>query len=72
MKPSLLFGLGVEIDHNIGSKTLLTEISKLGYTVCFDEVKRYKHSVSMGENHKPDHIKDGFTQFGADNVDHKH
>ena len=37
--PPLLFGLGVEIDHVIGSKTLLTEISKLGCTISYDEDK---------------------------------
>ena len=40
--PPLLFGLGVEIEHAIGSKTLLTEISNLGYAISYDEAKRYK------------------------------
>ena len=40
--PPLLFGLGVEIDHAIGSKALLTEISKLGYAISYDDVERYK------------------------------
>ena len=40
--PLLLFGLGVEIDRAIGSKTMLTEISKLGYAISYDELKRYK------------------------------
>ena len=51
-------------------KTLLTEISKLGYAISYDEVKRYKQLVSMDEDHKLDHIKDGFTHFVVDNVDH--
>ena len=45
--PPLLFGLGVEVDHAIGSKTLLTELYKLGYSISYDEVKRYKQSVVM-------------------------
>ena len=49
---------------------LLTEISKLGYANSYDEVKRYKLSVLMDEDHKLDHIKDGFTQFVADNIDY--
>ena len=65
-----LFELGVENDHGIGSKTLLTEISKLGYAVSYDEVNQYKLSVSIDEDHKLDQIKDGFTHFVADNVDH--
>ena len=68
--PPLLFGLGVAIDHAIGSKSLLTETSKLGYAISYDEVKRYKQSVLMDEEHKLDHLKDGFTQFVADNADH--
>ena len=67
---SFLFGLGVENNHGIGSKTLLTEISKLGYAISCDEVKRYKQSVSMDEDHKLDHIKDAFTHFVVDNVDY--
>ena len=39
--PSLLFGLGVEVDHVIGSKTLLIELAKLGYSVSYNEVQRY-------------------------------
>ena len=66
----LLFGLGVEIDHAIGSKTLLTETSKLVYAIPYDEVKRYKQSVLIDADHKLDHIKDGFTQFVAYNMDH--
>ena len=75
MKPNsvilpLLFGLSVAIDHAIGSKTLLTEISKLGYAISYDEVKRYKQSALMDEDHKLDHLNDVFTQFVVDNVDH--
>ena len=70
VKLPLLFGLGVENDHTIGSKTLLTEISKLGFAISYDEVKQYKQSVLMDEDHKLDHIKDGTTHFVIDNVDH--
>ena len=31
--PPLLFALGVEIDHAIGSKSLKIEFSKLGYSI---------------------------------------
>ena len=34
------------------------------------KVERYKESVLMDENHKLDHLKDGFTQFVVDNADH--
>ena len=50
--PPLFFRLGVEIDHPIGSKTLLTELSKLGYAISYDEVKQYKKYFLMNEDHK--------------------
>ena len=37
--PPLLFGLGVETNHATGLKTLLTQLSKLEYTISHDEVK---------------------------------
>ena len=58
------------MDHAIFSKTLLTEIAKLGYAISYNEVKWYKQSVLMDEDHKLDHIKDGFMKFLADNVNH--
>ena len=48
----------------------MTEISRLGYAISYDEVKRCKESVLMDEDHKLDHLKDGLMQFVADNVDH--
>ena len=68
--PPLLFGLGVENGDGIGSKSLLTEILKLGYAISYDEVKRDKQSVSMDEDHKLDHIKDAFTHFVVENLDY--
>ena len=66
----LLFRLGIVNDMVLIQKTLLTEISKLGYAISYDEVKRYKQLVSMDGDHKLDHIKDGFTNFVVDNVNH--
>ena len=48
--PPLLFGLGVEIDHTIGSKTLLIELAMLGYSISYDEIKRYKQSLMKNES----------------------
>ena len=59
----LLFGLGVENDHTIGSKTLLREIAKLGFAISYDEVKQCKQSVLMDEDHKLDCIKNGTTHL---------
>ena len=36
--PPILFGLGVEADHVVGSKWLVNELSRLGFSVSTDEV----------------------------------
>jgi len=41
----LLLGLGVQLDHNYGSKFLLQQLSRLGMTASYDEVERYRQSV---------------------------
>ena len=45
--PPLLFGLGVEMDHIVGSKILIIELAKLGFSTSYDEVTRFKHSVAI-------------------------
>ena len=45
----ILFGLGVEIDHVFGSKWLITQLSRLGFSITYDEVARCKQSVIQGE-----------------------
>ena len=69
----LLFGLGVQLDHEFGSEFLLMQLSRLGFCVSYDEVTRFKCSV-MQSGHA-DVLNcatsaSAFTQFIADNVDH--
>ena len=69
----ILFGLGVEIDHTFGSKWLITQLSRLGFSISYDEVTRYKHSVIQsenGDNLLAEYLPGAFTQWVADNVDH--
>ena len=40
--PPILLGLGVEMDHNFDSKWMINELAKLGFSVNYDEVNRYK------------------------------
>jgi len=40
------FGLGVEIDKTIGSKWLITHLSRLGLCISYDEVQKFKQSAS--------------------------
>lgn len=48
----ILFGLGVEVkvDHVFGSKWLNNELSRLGFSISYDEVTRYKQSVIYSES----------------------
>ena len=43
--PPLLFGLGIECDHIFGSKWLVNELFKLGFSISYSEVNRFKKSV---------------------------
>ena len=68
-----LFGVGVEMDHVFGSKWLINELSRLGFSITFDEVNWYKQSVIQSEsleNLLTEYSPGNFTQWVADNVDH--
>ena len=45
-----LFGVGVEMDHVFGSRWLVDELSRLGFSISYDEVNRYKQSVIESES----------------------
>ena len=69
----ILFGLGIEMDHVFGSKWLINELARLGFSISYDEVMRYKQSVIQNEsmeNILADYIPGTFTQWVADNIDH--
>ena len=68
-----LFGLGVEMDHVFGSRWLIDEMSRLGFSISYDEVNQYKQSVIQSEsfdNLLTEYFLGTFTQWVADNVDH--
>ena len=68
-----LFGLGVETDHVFGSRWLIDEKSRLGFSISYDEVNRYKQPVIQSEsfdNLLTEYFPGTFTQWVADNVDH--
>jgi hypothetical protein len=64
--------LGVELDLKYRSKWLIQRLSKLGYSVSYDEVVRYRRSavVSNQSNLPVQPYPQSFTQWIADNVDH--
>ena len=68
-----LFGIGVEMDHVFGSRWLVNELSRLGFSISYDEVNRYKQSVIQSESLDSllaEYFPRTFTQWVADNVDH--
>ena len=69
----ILFGLGVDCDHAFGSKWLINDLNRLGFSVSVDEVTCFKQSVLENENISEiinTYIPGSFTQWSADNVDH--
>ena len=69
----VLFGLGIEMDHVFGSKWPINELARLGFSITYDEVVRYKQSVIQSEtpeNLLIEYPPNTFTQWVADNVDH--
>ena len=65
------FALGITVDHMCASKYLLNILYRLGMSISYDEVLRFKQSVTRCETlDKPQAFPNFFTQFSADNVDH--
>ena len=70
--PPLLFGLGVELDHVLGSKWLINELLRLGYSISYNEVTRFKQNSIISSNFEDVLPKypGSVTQWVANNVDH--
>jgi hypothetical protein len=70
----LLLGLAVEMDHVYASEFLIAELYSLGFSLSYDEVRRYKHSVLSAVSTNNDDVQNdvgyAFTQWVADNLDH--
>ena len=69
----IMFGLGIEVEKVFGSKWLIIELNKLGFSISSTETTLCKQSVVFNENIS-DYLKDvmsgSFCQWSADNVDH--
>jgi len=46
----ILFGIAVEMDHVFGSKWLVDELFRLGFSISHDELTLYKQSILQEEN----------------------
>ena len=66
----ILFGVGVELDHCFGSKWLNNQMSRLGFSITNDEVRRYKQDILEKDETLPEIPQGSFVQWMADNVDH--
>jgi hypothetical protein len=65
------FAVGVTVDHVCGSKYLLNILSRCGLSMSYDEVGRFKQSVTSYDTvDLPVSYPAAFTQFAADNGDH--
>ena len=65
----VLFGLGVQVEKSFASKWLVNHLYRLGYSISYDEVLRFKHSV-IDSSESPIPSDGSFCQWVADNVDH--
>ena len=71
--PPLLFDLGVIMDRIVGSKTLIIELAKLGFSVSYDDyaITRFKQSVAIqSQSEDEESVSSVFSQWVADNCDH--
>ena len=65
-----MLGLGVDVDHVLGSRWLLDYLSLFGFSVSYDEIKQFKQSVLKNDSTEVEKDEGAFTQRSADNVDH--
>ena len=74
IKPRSSIAPSRKVEKVFGSKWLITELNKLGFSISSNETTRYKQSVVCNENIS-DYLKDvmpgSFCQWSAGNVDHK-
>ena len=69
--PPLLFALGVDLDQSIGSRWLVSYLSKLGASIAEGEVRLYRQSFLKSDTEPLTTLpNNSFVQWSADNVDH--
>ena len=65
------FAVGISVDHICASKHLLNILHRLGLSISYDEVRRFKQSVAVCDTaDHPESYPACFMQYAADNVDH--
>lgn len=63
-------GIGVQVHRDFGSRLLIDELYRLGFSVSYDEVQRFLQSSVMEERNVDAIPAGSFSQWVADNVDH--
>ena len=53
----ITFGLGVEMHHGHGSKEIIDLLSYLGYSINYDDVRKFLTSVALDELSKPSEVQ---------------
>ena len=48
--PPIPFGVGIKMDQIFGSKWLINELSRMGFSPSYDKVNGYKQSVIENNN----------------------
>jgi hypothetical protein len=66
----LLLGLGVSVHQEFRSSSLVTQLSRLGFCVSNDEVRRFHQSVMQSQLLQNVPTAATFVQYVGDNVDH--
>ena len=63
------FGLGIQLHHKFGSRQLIDTLHGLGYTIPYDEVRRFLTSAAAEDHcHDSTYIPRGMTKYEADDV----
>ena len=55
----LTMGLGLSIHHDFGSKQLIEELHSLGYSISYDEVRRFLTSVAVAQQNQEVYVPTG-------------
>ena len=67
----ITFGLEIEVEKVFGSKWLLTELNRLGFSISQDEATQYKQSVVCNQSvleFLKTNLNGSFSQWSADNL----
>ncbi|CAH1107833.1 unnamed protein product [Psylliodes chrysocephalus] len=66
----ILFGVGVQLHCDFGSRLLVDELYRLGFSISYDEVLKYLQSAIIDKTPNFQVPTGHFCQWIADNVDH--